>query len=982
MTFRSRATLLGTGPTLPAETTDTPGYPTGTRFVANGEDAEAEHFNRAYAALAENTDDLNTRVTRDIGVPEVGALTAFSGNSIDIDPSGGAAGDVNYTGTLYLGESGWTGQERLDQLFQLLDENYEEVSVGGVEAKITGLTGNSLGDGFVATATTLNLNVSIPSGNYRIGYYAGSTVAELPPYAFTHAGLRGLEEVSGELKTNKARLEIAELTLASPSSTIDIDPTAGGGGDYDLSPAGFVYLGGSAYTGGGTEEAGFLFQLLDADYNPLFSGGVPILVSSTSPVLGSGFYNGGVVTLTFNATVPVGSYRLLIPRDDNVSELADDALVKGVMRYAHDHTNLKGYTAVLSDGTNSSGGDYNSADAIDAIDSFTYGGTFALKRGRYTWNSVTSLAKPNVTVHGELFQWGVTATTDLTSMEIPAGAAADFNLSGKYSNLILSSKAAAYRYKLTNPRLENVQIQSGCGYVEGEVFWKGGGCTASLSGNNPAADYTFEFDGGLNQVYGLVEDCDFTTVPPAAGAQTAFVRLNNINDSADNFKKLTFRNCQFGNLTGVLNCSAVVMEGSTGWVEFENCVFYGYDGGYCLDVVTGYTQGEAIFRNCRFYTLYGTVAKARGRFENCQFESGSIASASWGQMLEFRYAQIFDCTANVGTGSTETNPASASDCIVQIGSSSVGRLYVDGFNINLPDTWHGYTPVVVESDDSYDAEVKRLYVRAGSSGPVSDRSTNGVLGYAAVVEIIGYGSVSFLEKEKLYVEDLRVHRVGWPSSATDNGTVVSLKNCRVNRLTIDGASTSNLGHVGSGAGVLYCNQRVSIRDLIWCPSNSINCDHTGIITLGSETSIDGGIIHRLGEDPATTYLFEFVGSYGMSVTNLSCPWVNEVDTTVALFGSTATCKRIVIHNNSFSITSGITYGPIAPFNFGANCTNVRVTNNTLSCKRTVALAASLLGDGCLVDGNIFEYTTSSTAPTITNSGTGSVTGDNVLHNIP
>lgn len=977
MAFRSRATLLST---LPIDAGDTPGYPAGTRFVFNGEDAEAEHFNRAFGALAENTDDLDTRMTRNIAYAEVGVLTTFTGNSIDIDPSGGALGDVNYTGTLYLGESGWTGQERLDQLFQLLDEEYNEVLVAGVEVKITSLTGNALGDEFVATLTTLNLSATVPSGNYRIGYYAGTTIGELPPYALTLAGLRGLEEVPGELGAHKARLEIAELTSHS-GSTIVIDPTTATG-DYTLSPTGFVYLGGSSYTGGGTEEAGFLFQVLDEDYNPVTVDGTLVQVVSTSPVLGNGFWASTNVTLTLNKSLPSANYRLLLARDDSISGLADDALVKGMTRYAHTHTNLKEYTAVLSDGTNSTGGDYNGVDAIDGVDSFAYGGTFALKRGRYTWNSVTSLAKPNVTIHGELFQWGATATTDLTSMEIPAGAAADFNLSGKYSNLILSSKAAAYRYKLTNPRLENVQIQSGCGYVEGEVFWKGGGCTASLSGNNPAADYTFEFDGGSNQVYGLIEDCDFTTIPPAAGAQTAFVRINNLNDSTNNRKKLTFRNCQFGNLSGVLGCSAVVMEGSTGWIEFENCVFYGYDGGYCLDVVTGFTQGEAIFRNCRFYTLYGTVAKARGRFENCYFESGSTTPTSWGQMLEFSYAQIFDCTASVGTGSTETNPVSATDCIVQIGSSTVGRLYVDGFNINLPDTWHGYTPVVVESDDSYDAVVKRLYVRAGSDGPVSDRSTNGVLGYAAVVEIIGYGSLSFLEKERLYVEDLRVNRVGWPSSATDNGTVVSLKNCRVNRLTVDGASTSNVGHVGSGAGVLYCAQRVSIRDLIWCPSNSINCNHTGIITLGLETSIDGGIIHRLGEDPATTYLFEFVGSYGISVSNLSSPWVNEVDTAVTLFGSTATCKRIVIHNNSFSITSSITYGPTAPFNFGANCTNVRITNNTLSCKRTVALAASLLGDGCLVDGNIFEYTTSSTAPTITNSGTNSVTGDNVLHNIP
>jgi hypothetical protein len=184
--------------TLPIQAGDTPTYPAGTRFIDNGEDAEGEVLNRSFAALAENTDDLDTRMTRDIASPEVGVLTGHSGTTIVIDPSGGAAGDVNYTGTLYCGETGWTGQERLDQLFQLLDEDYNEVRVNGNEVKVTSLSDNSLGDEFVATATTLNLNETLPSANYRIGYYIGTTIGELPVYALTHAGLRGLEEVPGE----------------------------------------------------------------------------------------------------------------------------------------------------------------------------------------------------------------------------------------------------------------------------------------------------------------------------------------------------------------------------------------------------------------------------------------------------------------------------------------------------------------------------------------------------------------------------------------------------------------------------------------------------------------------------------------------------------------------------------------------------------------------------------------------------------------
>lgn len=170
----------------------------GSRGLAPGEDALSTNFNRAAFALAENDEYMHTMLTRDIASPEVGVLTGHSGTTIVIDPSGDNLGDVNYTGTLYLGETLWSGQERLDQLFQLLDEDYNEVVVFGTEAKVTSLGGGSLGGGFVATAVTLNLNVTLPSGNYRIGYYIGTNIGELPPYALSLAGLRGLEELPGE----------------------------------------------------------------------------------------------------------------------------------------------------------------------------------------------------------------------------------------------------------------------------------------------------------------------------------------------------------------------------------------------------------------------------------------------------------------------------------------------------------------------------------------------------------------------------------------------------------------------------------------------------------------------------------------------------------------------------------------------------------------------------------------------------------------
>lgn len=180
--------------------TDGPGG-VGSRFIAPGEDMTTFNDNRPHWALVQNDEYLGDILTkRDLACREVGALAAFAGNNIKIDPSGGAAGNINYTGKLYLGEAGWpANQESLDNLFQLLDENYNEVMVDGVEVKVTSIQApRAVGQGFVALITQLNLNKTIPSGNYRFAYGRGRTLETVPAYAFIGADIRGIHEAAGE----------------------------------------------------------------------------------------------------------------------------------------------------------------------------------------------------------------------------------------------------------------------------------------------------------------------------------------------------------------------------------------------------------------------------------------------------------------------------------------------------------------------------------------------------------------------------------------------------------------------------------------------------------------------------------------------------------------------------------------------------------------------------------------------------------------
>ncbi len=217
MAFRDRATLLDA---LPIAAGDTPGAPAGARFLALGEPAKAERFNRALGALAENDDFLyDITSTKELASTEVGAFNlVIPTSTLVIDPTG-VGGVVSYVGTLYMGEAGWAdNQENRDTLFQLLDSNYNEVIVDGVEVKVSAVAGSAIGDGFVAVATTLTLNKTIPVGGYRLAYGRGRTYETLPAYAFIRGDIRGLHEAPGEVAR---RSFVVVDSSSSPSEPAD-----------------------------------------------------------------------------------------------------------------------------------------------------------------------------------------------------------------------------------------------------------------------------------------------------------------------------------------------------------------------------------------------------------------------------------------------------------------------------------------------------------------------------------------------------------------------------------------------------------------------------------------------------------------------------------------------------------------------------------------------------------------------------------------
>lgn len=642
----------------------------------------------------------------------------------------------------------------------------------------------------------------------------------------------------------------------------------------------------------------------------------------------------------------------------------------------------RAFTAVLTDGgTNSEGGDYDSANAIDNIDSFTFGGRFLLRRGRYTWSSVTSLAKPNVTVIGELYQWDSSVNSDVTGVEIPSGALADFDLSGVWKNVIFSSEHATFRYDFQNVDFENVEVQAGTALISGPVTWRGGGTTGSLLGNSPTNQYGLEINDVTADPWGTIEDCLFSS-PPSGGSQTASVFLDGIAPSStDTQKGLVFRNCVF-RTPFASGCDALRVTSCTGPMVFENCTFVGSDGGYALNITGG--TGGIRFVQCEFYSAYGMVVYSNGNvtYDDCHFESGSTAPTTWAAMAKFLAgSRLNNCTFSVGTSSIESNPASATAPVIEFGASSFSRVYLRDVKVTLPSTWHGYTPVVVYGENALDdsVTVDHLVIEAGLGGPASDRTTNGILGFAGVLELVGTNAFPSVVDQGLRARNVSVVGIG-VSAATDSGCVVGMRNCEVDGLLVDGDSSPGAGSVGSGAGVINAVDAVRIRNLRYAPNYEIECAHDYAVQLGQDCSIDGGRIYRMGTAHTVSFFGAVLNAEDACIMNLHSPEVRDWPAAVAILDNGGNNHGFVFHNNTFAFFGAVTH--TATELIRPDGGSVRVTNNTIRFEtngRSVNNAVNCsTNPACLVDGNLFDFGGGGGTPTITNTGTASVTGDNVL----
>jgi len=253
-TMKGNCQVDSTG-TYPNEIADdAPGQPAGCKFIAPGEDITSAIANRTRYQLAHNCDIIKGPMDVLKAIGEVGAFTVTGGGtgSVTVDPTDGGSSDVNFDGYLYLGDtSGWpTGQEGRNLLFGLMDENYDQVEVGGVPVVVSAVSQSIPGGFYNGGIVTLTLSDTIPDGNYRLAFARDTTIATLPEAGLMKLDVRGLTDSAAEM-THKSWWVCAVDTSSGPADFVGTtavqDALAAVGdnsvlfvraGSYDLAVAG------------------------------------------------------------------------------------------------------------------------------------------------------------------------------------------------------------------------------------------------------------------------------------------------------------------------------------------------------------------------------------------------------------------------------------------------------------------------------------------------------------------------------------------------------------------------------------------------------------------------------------------------------------------------------------------------------------------------------------------------------------------------
>lgn len=156
-----------------ADTADAPGQPADTKFIAPGEDISTEIANRPHLQLAENCDILKVetdKLSNDKGVFVNEKFTLSSpSNTIDVDPTGGAGGDINFTGQILIGDTTDSSMSGAvyEMLWRVVDESLDEIILNNNIVRVIAASPGPTIGWYNSGIVTFTLNETLPAGTYR-----------------------------------------------------------------------------------------------------------------------------------------------------------------------------------------------------------------------------------------------------------------------------------------------------------------------------------------------------------------------------------------------------------------------------------------------------------------------------------------------------------------------------------------------------------------------------------------------------------------------------------------------------------------------------------------------------------------------------------------------------------------------------------------------------------------------------------------------
>jgi len=359
-------------------------------------------------------------------------------------------------------------------------------------------------------------------------------------------------------------------------------------------------------------------------------------------------------------------------------QAANDGLVK-----------RRAFTAVLTDGTDSTGGDYDGADAVEVLSlaNLDFGGgvgTFFVRRGtNYRFPaSVPTIMAGYSRVVGETHGGSGVVTQLLT----PATYAGALLFNGHWENLTLGLGAGSptSRWETTTGGtiLERCQIEAGGFRHQGQLLARG--CNFVSIGGTADSDSTVRCRTDAQGVY---DGCTFAAPVAASTLAEACLLLTTLTSGSG----LVFRNCTFEGRE-VNPVPALLVDGCSVPILFENCRFT-HTGDPGIPLITITDSYNVLFRSCSFESetdgLLYVDATSDAAFDDCYFQTGSTVPAvrTRGILVggatavnALRVPSFRNCRMSIGPASLDSANLSTLP-IASIGGT--GPVHVDGFRFEF-----------------------------------------------------------------------------------------------------------------------------------------------------------------------------------------------------------------------------------------------------------------------------------------------------------